>query len=492
MNNMHETLISKPFIAGRSYDDVKSNEYTIYEPASGALLATGAAASNEAIDEAVEAANHAWTKWKRTSGQDRSQLLHAIADEITRRSDEISDLECRNVGKAIRSVQAEVAYAASTFRYFASVVGSISGRSSRLSASIDFSSHKEPVGVVAQIIPWNYPLLMAAWKIAPALAAGCTTVLKPDLATPLSALLLAQIASDVGVPPGVINVVPADGPTVGAYLVSHPGVSKVAFTGSTQTGVEIMRLAAHNISRVTLELGGKGANIVLPDADVRSAAAGAVWSAFSSAGQSCEARTRNLVHRSVAEEFRSAFAEFSRKMKVGDPRRDDTLVGSLISQGHRDRVHAFVERADANGDDVIFGGRIEEGAGAFYPLTLIEPTSSSAEIVNEEIFGPVATIECFDDEAEAIELANSSRYGLLSTVWTQNSATSTRVAHALRVGTVGINHPLTTFPGVPFGGVKHSGFGREFSVESLDDYLETKSITRWISSRELNLISSEK
>jgi len=482
------SLTASPFIAGAPEDHDGGDGYEIREPATDAVLATGRMGTEASIDRAVGAAHDALKKWRRVGPIERSRLLHAIADAVAAEAADLCELEARNVGKAISSVRAEVQHVISTFRYFASVTGSISGRAARIGGAIDFSSYQEPVGVVAQIVPWNYPLLMAAWKIAPALAAGCSTIVKPDPVTPLTALRLAQIATEVGVPAGVVNVVPADGPTVGSYLVSHPGVAKVAFTGSTRTGIEVMRAAAQNVSRVTLELGGKGANVVFPDADLDDAVAGAVWSAFSSAGQSCEARTRTLVHSSIAEQFTEAFVAVTRNVRLGDPLAEDTVVGSLISRSHRDRVHGFVERAVDAGSEVLLGGDVLEGAGAYYPLTLVRPHAQASEIVREEVFGPVATIEVFDTEDEAVAKANDTRFGLLATVWSRDSATAARVAHQLDFGTVGINHPLTTFPGVPFGGVKHSGFGREFSLESLHDYLETKSITNWISPRSSNVL----
>jgi acyl-CoA reductase-like NAD-dependent aldehyde dehydrogenase len=317
---------------------------------------------------------------------------------------------------------------------------------------------------------------MATWKLAPALAAGCAIVLKPDDKTPLTAIRLAELAGEVGFPPGAVNVVPGEGPTTGAYLVRHPGVDKVAFTGSTRTGAEIMRLAAEPLKRVTLELGGKSPNLVFADADLDDAIPSAAWSIYYSAGQSCEARSRVLVEQSAYDDFVARFADAAGRIKVGDPLDAETQMGSLISEQHRDRVHGFVEKGRAEGADVVLGGSRTEGPGAFYPPTVIAGGDNRMSVSQEEIFGPVATVVPFEDEKDAIRIANDVRYGLMATVWTGDPARGHRVASRIKAGTVGINMPYTAFPGIPFGGYKESGFGRELGLETLDLYLETKSV----------------
>jgi acyl-CoA reductase-like NAD-dependent aldehyde dehydrogenase len=389
---------------------------------------------------------------------------------------ELVELEARNVGKATSSVKAELFGGAENFRFYASGIATIAGRSNPIGGSLLFYSLKEPVGVCGQIVPWNYPLMMAIWKLAPALAAGCSVVLKPDPSTPLTALRLAELAAEVGFPAGAINVVPADGPSTGAYLVRHPGVDKIAFTGSTKTGGEIMRLASDSIKRLTLELGGKSPNLVFADADLESAIPSAVWSIYYSAGQSCEARSRVLVERPLYDEFVSEFAAKARAVKVGDPLDPETQMGSLISQAHRDRVHGYVEQGRAQGAEVVLGGEPGEGPGAFYPATVIAGVDNEMSIAQEEIFGPVVTVIPFEDEKDAIRIANDVRYGLMATVWTGDPARGHRIAARIKSGTVGINMPYTAFPGIPFGGYKQSGFGRELALETLDDYLETKSV----------------
>jgi acyl-CoA reductase-like NAD-dependent aldehyde dehydrogenase len=473
------------FIGGGSAEPVSGEIRDLVEPASGEPLARAAIAGEADVDRAVEAARSALDgDWGKTPGTERSRLLHALADAMVANRAELAELEARNVGKAISSVKAELHQAVENFRYYGSAIATISGRSNPIGGSLLFYSLKEPVGVVAQIVPWNYPLMMATWKLAPALAAGCSVVLKPDPQTPLTAIMLAELAAEVGFPAGAVNVVPADGPTTGAYLVRHPGVDKVAFTGSTKTGGEIMRLASDPIKRVTLELGGKSPNLVFADADLASALPSSAWSIFYAAGQSCEARSRMLVERPLYDEAVAKMAELAGGIKVGDPLDPETQMGSLVSIAHRDRVHGFVERA-ADGAAVVTGGVVPGGAGAFYPPTIVA-ADNDAEIAQEEVFGPVVTLIPFDDENDAIRLANDVRYGLMATVWTGDPARGHRIAARVKSGTVGINMPYTAFPGIPFGGYKQSGFGRELALETLDLYLETKSVVVSTGARPIN------
>lgn len=481
--------VSRPFVEGHAVEPGSGVVSVVREPATGEPLGQVLLADEGCVDSAVLAARRALDgPWRRTSPVARSRLLHRLADELESRHDALSQLEARNVGKAITSVRAEVSHAVNTFRYFAAATAAIEGKSSRLNGALAFQSFREPVGVVAQIVPWNYPLLMAAWKVAPALAAGCTVVLKPDPATPLTALRLAELALVAGIPPGVLNVVPADGPRVGSHLVRHAGVDRVAFTGSTVTGGEVMRLAADPVKRVSLELGGKSPTVVFADADLDDAVPGAVWGAFTCAGQSCEARSRVLVEDEVFDRFLERFADQSRSLRVGDPLDPDTVVGSLISTAHRERVHGFVERARVGGAQVLLGGAVPSGPGAFYPPTVVL-APQDAEIVQEEVFGPVVTVQRFRGEDEAVRLANDTKYGLFATLWTRDPGRAQRTAAGVTAGTVGINHPYTTFPGVPFGGFKQSGFGREFAAETLSEYLESKSVLTWTSRRPANPFS---
>ncbi|HEV8602448.1 MAG TPA: aldehyde dehydrogenase family protein, partial [Gaiellaceae bacterium] len=321
-------------------------------------------------------------------------------------------------------------------------------------------------------------LMMTTWKLAPALAAGCAVVLKPDSQTPLTALRMAELANEVGFPPGSVNVIPGPGTTVGAHLVKHPDVDKIAFTGSTETGAQIMRDASDGIKRLTLELGGKSPNLVFADANLADAIPSSVWSIYYSAGQSCEARSRVLVEGPLYDDFVSQFSQAAEKLKVGDPLDSETQVGSLISTEHRDRVHGYVEAGREEGAEVVSGGNIGAlaGRGAFYPPTVLAKVNNSMKVAQEEIFGPVVTVIPFEDEKDAVRIANESRYGLMATVWTGDPARGHRLAQRIKAGTVGINMPYTAFPGIPFGGYKQSGFGRELGLETLELYLETKSV----------------
>ncbi len=447
------------------------------EPATGEPLARVAMAGEADIDSAVEAARAALEgPWGKTPPTERSRLLHALADAMVANRKELAELEVRNVGKAIASVKAELNQGVENFRFYASAIASIAGRATTLGGSLLFYSLKEPVGVAGQIVPWNYPLMMTTWKLAPALAAGCSIVLKPDSATPLTALRLGELAAEVGFPPGAVNIVPGPGKTTGAYLVRHPGVDKIAFTGSTETGGEIMRMASSPIKRITLELGGKSPNLVFADANLGDAIPSSVWSIYYSAGQSCEARSRVLVEQSIYDDFVSQFSEKTEQLRVGDPLDPETQVGSLISSEHRDKVHGFVERGREEGAEVVTGGELEGGKGAFYKPTVLAKVESAMVVAQEEIFGPVVTVIPFEDEKDAIRIANDVRYGLMATVWTSDPARGHRLASRIKAGTVGINMPYTAFPGIPFGGYKQSGFGRELGLETLELYLETKSV----------------
>jgi len=465
------------FINGESSEASGGEPKELVEPATGEPLAKVAMATEADIDRAVEAARAALEgDWGRTPPTERSRLLHALADALVANRKELAELEVRNVGKALSSVKAELNQGIENFRFYASAIASIAGRSNPIGGSLLFYSLKEPVGVAGQIVPWNYPLMMTTWKLAPALAAGCSIVLKPDSQTPLTALRMAELATEVGFPPGSLNVVPGPGSTVGSYLVKHPGVDKIAFTGSTETGSQIMRDASDGIKRLTLELGGKSPNIVFADADLADAIPSSAWSIYYSAGQSCEARSRIIVEHSAYDDFVAKFSEAASGLKVGDPLEAETQVGSLISPEHRDRVHGYVETGREEGAEVVAGGQAPGGKGAFYPPTVLAGVNQEMTVAQEEIFGPVVTISPFEDEKDAIRQANAVRYGLMATVWTGDPARGHRIARRIKAGTVGINMPYTAFPGIPFGGYKHSGFGRELGMETLELYLETKSV----------------
>jgi acyl-CoA reductase-like NAD-dependent aldehyde dehydrogenase len=475
------------FIAGELTEPASGEVRELTEPATGEPLARAAMAGEADVDRAVEAARTALTgPWGKTPPNERSRLLHALADAIAANRKELAELESRNVGKAISSVKAELQQGVENFRFYASALGSIAGRSNPIGGSLLAYTLKEPVGVAGQIVPWNYPLMMATWKLAPALAAGCAVVLKPDPATPLTALRMAELAAEVGFPAGAINVVPGDGPTTGAALVRHPGVDKIAFTGSTKTGGEIMRLSSDPIKRLTLELGGKSPNLLFADAELDDAVPSSVWAIYYAAGQSCEARSRVLVERPLYDEVVAKFAELAGRIVVGDPLDAETQMGSLISTAHRDKVHAFVEEGVEEGAEVVTGGEAVEGVGAFYPPTVLAGVDNRMVVAQEEIFGPVVTVIPFEDEKDAIRIANDVKYGLFATVWTTDAARGHRLARAIKAGMIGVNMPYTAFPGLPFGGYKQSGFGRELGIETLELYLETKTVLVSTSARPFN------
>jgi aldehyde dehydrogenase (NAD+)/betaine-aldehyde dehydrogenase len=475
------------FIDGATAEPASGEIRDLHEPASGESLARAAIAGPEDVDRAVAAARAALEgAWGKTPPNERSRLLHALADAIAANRKELAELEARNVGKAISSVKAELFQAVENFRFYASAIGSIGGRSNPVGGSLLTYSLKEPVGVAGQIVPWNYPLMMATWKLAPALAAGCSVVLKPDPATPLTALRLGELAAEVGFPAGSVNVVPGDGPTTGAHLVRHPGVDKVAFTGSTRTGGEIMRLCSEPIKRLTLELGGKSPNLLFADAELDDAVPSALWSIFYAAGQSCEARSRVLVERPLYDDVVAKLAELAAKVRVGDPLDPETQMGSLISTAHRDKVHGFVEAGREEGAEVVAGGEPGDGNGAFYRPTVLAAVDNRMTVAQEEIFGPVAAVIPFEDEKDAIRIANDVRYGLFASVWTADPARGHRLARGIKAGMVGINTPYTAFPGIPFGGYKQSGFGRELGLETLDLYLETKAVLVSTSAKPFN------
>ena len=478
-------------IGGELLDARSGRTFATYDPARGAELATVAQAGTDDVDAAVSAARGAFDgAWARTSPAKRARMLNRLAQLLDEQTDALAELESRNNGKAKWQCVAEIKVAVATLEFFAGAAQHLYGRSHVVNPAVVAYSLREPVGVVGAIIPWNYPLMMAAWKVAPALATGNTLVLKPASATPLSAIRLGELALEAGIPAGVLNVVPGPGAEVGEAMAAHPGIDKVAFTGETATGRRIAQAAATTLKRVSLELGGKSPNIVFADADLDAAVIGSLWAIYYSAGQSCEARSRILVADEVYEAFASAFAEGAGALKVGDPLADDTKVGSLISRAHAERVRGFVDVGLEDGGELLAGGPVSLDGGldadAFVAPTVIGGVANESRIAQEEVFGPVVTLTRFGDEAEAVRVANDVRYGLAATVWTGDAARGHRVAQRLRSGAVGINTPFVAFPGVPFGGFKESGYGREQSLEALDLYTETKAILQGTSPKPVN------
>jgi gamma-glutamyl-gamma-aminobutyraldehyde dehydrogenase len=415
--------------------------------------------------------------WPRLAPAERGRILVRVAELLEERREELALTVTLEMGKPITDAYAiELRAVINTFRWYGQLADKLTDESPHTAADALALVTREPAGVVGAVVPWNFPLTLAGWKVAPALAAGCTVALKPDAATPLTALRLAELAAEVGFPPGVVNVVPGDGPTTGAHLVGHAGVDKVAFTGSTATGSEIMRLCADPVKRVSLELGGKSPALVFADADVEDAVASTAYGIYYAAGQSCDARSRLLVEQGVYDDVVALVAEKARAVRVGDPLDAETQMGSLISPAHREKVHGLVETGREEGAEVVAGGEPADGDGAFYPPTVLAAVDAGQTVAQEEIFGPVLAVIPFEDEQDAVRIANDVRYGLVATVWTKDPARGHRLARSIKSGTFTINLPYGAFPGVPFGGYKQSGFGREQGLETLQLYLETKSV----------------
>jgi acyl-CoA reductase-like NAD-dependent aldehyde dehydrogenase len=447
-----------------------SESLVVIEPATEAVLEVIAAASAADVDGAVAAARASYPSWRALAPAARAERLRALADALEGDLEALARLEARNVGKPIGDARGEMGLVVETFRYYAALPERLFGETIPVAGGQAWTV-REPLGVVGLIVPWNFPLAIAAWKLAPALAAGNTVVLKPAELTPLTALRFAQIAAAI-LGAGVVNVVAGLGPVAGARLVEHPDVAKIAFTGSTRVGREIAASAARTIKRVTLELGGKSANIVFADADLEAAAAAAPMAVFANAGQDCCARSRILVQRTALERFMSLLEEHVSAVVVGDPLSEATEVGPLISAAQRDRVAAFMDGSA----EVAFRADTPEGPGFWFPPTVLFPVAPGARVASEEIFGPITAVIPFEDEAEAIALANSTIYGLSGSIWTENGARALRVARAVESGVLSINSNRSVRVSTPFGGFKQSGYGRELGPHATDAYTEVKSI----------------
>ncbi|HEU4658694.1 MAG TPA: aldehyde dehydrogenase family protein [Capillimicrobium sp.] len=443
----------------------------VIEPATERVLETVARGGVDEVDAAVAAAKAAYPAWRAVAPAQRAAALRRIADAVEDRLEELAVLEARNAGKPIGDARGEMAMVVDVFRYYAGAPERLLGDTIPVAGGQAFTV-REPLGVVGLITPWNFPLTIAAWKLGPALAAGNTVVLKPAELTPLTALRFADIALEAGLPEGVVNVVVGPGSTCGQRLVEHPDVAKIAFTGSTEVGRSIAAGAAQTIKRVTLELGGKSANVVFADADLEQAAAAAPGAVFGNAGQDCCARSRILVEQSALDRFMDALEDAVESLRVGDPLDEATQMGPLISAGQRETVASFVP------DDapVAIRGSAPDGPGFWFAPTVLCPVAPDARAVTEEIFGPVAAVIPFRDEAEAIRLANDTIYGLSGSIWTRDGAKALRVARAIETGVLSINSNTSVRVTTPFGGFKQSGYGRELGPHALDAYTEVKSI----------------
>jgi acyl-CoA reductase-like NAD-dependent aldehyde dehydrogenase len=443
----------------------------VIEPATEEVMAELPRAGREETDAAVERARSAFPAWRAMAPAERSALLHGLTDGIAERAEDLATLEARNAGKPISDARGEMAMVVETFRFYAGAPERLTGKTIPVSGGIDMT-FREPLGVVGLITPWNFPLTIASWKVAPALAAGNTIVLKPAELTPLTAVELEGIALEAGVPEGVLNVVAGPGSVCGQRLVEHPDVAKVAFTGSTAVGRGIAEGAAATIKRVTLELGGKSANVIFADSDLEAAASSAPLAVFGNAGQDCCARSRILVERSAMDDFMSALESAVTSISVGDPLDESTQMGPVISADQLETVSSYV-----NGDaPVAFRGTAPDGPGYWFPPTVLAPVSNEDRPAREEIFGPVACVIPFEGEAEAIRIANDTIYGLSGSVWTRDGAKALRVARAMETGVISINSNTSVRVSTPFGGFKQSGVGRELGPDALEAYSEVKNV----------------
>jgi len=470
----YQMYINDEWVASRS-----NKTFPVYDPSTEEIIAQVPDANAEDVNRAVAAAKAAFEEgpWSQTTAQERGRVLFRLAEKIRQNLPMLAELEARNSGKPIVEAEYDITDVATCFEYYGGLATKIVGFVNPVPDNAMSLTLKEPIGVAGQIIPWNYPLLMGAWKLAPALAAGCTCILKPAEQTPLTALELAKWFTEVGLPPGVVNVITGFGETCGSPLVKHADVQKIAFTGSAAVGKIIVREAAETIKRVTLELGGKSPNIFFADADFEAAIDGALFGIFINQGEVCSAGSRILVQKSIYKNFVDAMTEKAKKIKLGAPLDRDTKMGPLVSKEQFDRVCSYLEIGKKEAKVASGGARSDKFAKGYYVQpTIFYDVDNSARIAREEIFGPVATVIPFDDEKDALKIANDTPYGLAAAVWTRDIFKAFRAVKALRAGIVWVNHMQPTYVEAPWGGYKQSGFGRELGPWGIEEYLETKQV----------------
>jgi aldehyde dehydrogenase (NAD+) len=477
-----ETVQTKLLIGGRWVDGAQGKRIAVENPYDGSHLADVAEGTAEDVDRAVEAARQAQPAWGRLAAHERGRILLRLADLIEAKAAELARLEARDTGHPIRDCLAlDVPRTALCFRYFGGMADKLEGSTIPVDAGFLNYVERAPIGVIGAIVPWNFPLMFTSWKLGPALAAGNAVVIKPSEITPLSTLRIGELAMEAGLPAGILNIVTGYGDTAGARIAEHPAIGKVSFTGSTQVGREIVRASASNLKKLQLELGGKGPNIVFPDANIAAAVGGSAFAIFHNQGQACIAGSRLILHEDIADEFLSRFVELAKSIKLGDPLDPDTEMGPLTSRVHQRRVLDFVDVARDQGGEILTGGRSPDAAplaaGCFVEPTVVK-ASPRDRVAQEEVFGPFVTAMTFRTDEEALDIANGTAYGLGAGLWTQDISRAHLIARELHAGMVWINSYKRVHPGSPFGGVGESGYGREMGFEAMRENTQPKSV--WV------------